>query len=77
VPTSWSSTATSTTTRRGSLAGDNPSSSIVIDSSVFARNGARDGLSHNLYINHVASFMIEQGPRTQNSNMLAYGEEAS
>jgi hypothetical protein len=101
----------------------------VIDSSVFARNGARDGLSHNLYINHVASFtlrysystdarvghlvksralrdyilydrltgergtdsyeldlpngglsyvigtVIEQGPRTQNSNMLAYGEE--
>ena len=115
--------------QEGILAGDNPASSIVIDSSVFARNGAGDGFSHNLYINHVRSFtlrysystdarvghlvksralrnyilydrltgergtdsyeldlpngglsyvigtVIEQSTNTQNSNMLAYGEE--
>ncbi len=115
--------------QEGILAGDNPASNIVIDSSVFARNGAGDGFSHNLYINHVRSFtlrysystdarvghlvksralrnyilydrltgergtdsyeldlpngglsyvigtVIEQGASTQNSNMLAYGEE--
>lgn len=117
--------------QEGILAGDNPASNIVIDSSVFAHNGAGDGFSHNLYINHVRSFtlrysystgahvghlvksralrnyivydrltgergndsyeldlpngglsyvigtVIEQGTRTQNSNMLAYGEEGS
>jgi len=115
--------------QEGILAGDNPVSRIVIDSSVFARNGAGDGFSHNIYINHVHSFtlrysystgarvghlvksralrnyilydrltgehgtdsyeldlpngglsyvigtVIEQGARTQNPNMLAYGEE--
>ena len=115
--------------QEGILAADNPASSIVIDSSVFARNGAGDGFSHNIYINHVRSFtlrysystdarvghlvksralrnyilydrltgergtdsyeldlpdgglsyvlgtVIEQGPSTQNPNMLAYGEE--
>jgi hypothetical protein len=115
--------------QEGILAGDNPASNIVIDSSVFARNGAGDGFSHNIYINHVRSFtlrfsystdarvghlvksralrnyilydrlsgergtdsyeldlpngglsyvigtVIEQGPNTQNPNMLAYGEE--
>jgi Right handed beta helix region len=115
--------------QEGILAGDNPASNIVIDSSVFARNGAGDGYSHNIYINHVRSFtlrfsystdarvghlvksralrnyilydrlsgergtdsyeldlpngglsyvigtVIEQGPNTQNPNMLAYGEE--
>ena len=115
--------------QEGSLAADNPSSSIVIDSSVFARNGAGDGFSHNIYINHVRGFtlrysystdarvghlvksralrnyilydrltgergtdsyeldvpngglsyvigtVIQQGSRTQNPNMLAYGEE--
>ncbi|HUA05914.1 MAG TPA: right-handed parallel beta-helix repeat-containing protein [Solirubrobacteraceae bacterium] len=44
--------------QEGILAGDNPASSIVIDSSVFARNGAGDGFSHNLYINHVRSFTL-------------------
>jgi Right handed beta helix region len=115
--------------QEGILAADNPTSSIVIDSSVFAHNGAGDGFSHNIYINHVRSFtlrysystdarvghlvksralrnfilydrltgergtdsyeldlpngglsyvigtVIEQGTRTQNPNMLAYGEE--
>jgi hypothetical protein len=117
--------------QEGILAADNPASSIVIDSSVFARNGAGDGFSHNIYINHVRSFtlrysystdarvghlvksralrnyilydrltgehgtdsyeldlpngglsyvigtVIEQGTRTENPNMLAYGEEGS
>lgn len=115
--------------QEGILAGDNPVSDIVIDSSVFKDNGAGDGYSHNLYINHVRSFtlrgsyatgarvghlvksraarnyilydrltgelgtdsyeldlpngglsfvigtVLQQGPHTQNPNMLAYGEE--
>jgi hypothetical protein len=44
--------------QEGILAGDNPASRIVIDSSVFARNGAGDGFSHNIYINHVRSFTL-------------------
>lgn len=44
--------------QEGILAADNPSSNIVIDSSVFARNGAGDGFSHNIYINHVRSFTL-------------------
>jgi hypothetical protein len=44
--------------QEGILAGDNPASSIVIDFSVFARNGAGDGFSHNLYVNHVRSFTL-------------------
>jgi hypothetical protein len=117
--------------QEGILAGDNPASNIVIDSSVFADNGAGDGFSHNIYINHVRSFtlrdsystdarvghlvksraarnyilydrltgergtdsyeldlpngglsfvigtVLQQGPNTQNPNMLAYGEEGS
>jgi hypothetical protein len=117
--------------QEGILAGDNPASNIVIDSSVFADNGAGDGFSHNIYINHVRSFtlrdsystdarvghlvksraarnyilydrltgergtdsyeldlpngglsfvigtVLQQGPSTQNPNMLAYGEEGS
>jgi hypothetical protein len=115
--------------QEGILAGDNAASDIVIDSSVFRDNGAGDGYSHNLYINHIRSFtlrdsystgarvghlvksraarnyilydrltgergtdsyeldlpngglsyvigtVLQQGPRTQNPNMLAYGEE--
>ncbi len=37
----------------GILAGDAPGSTIVIEGSEFAHNGAGDGQSHNLYINHV------------------------
>lgn len=44
--------------QEGILAADNPASAIVIDSSVFARNGAGDGYSHNLYIDHVRSFTM-------------------
>ncbi len=115
--------------QEGILAADNPTSNIVIDASVFRDNGAGDGFSHNIYINHVHSFtlrdsystdarvghlvksraarnyilydrlsgeqgtdsyeldlpnggltyvigtVLQQGPRTQNPNMLAYGEE--
>jgi len=43
----------------GILAGDNPASDIVIEDSEFARNGAGDGYSHNMYINHVRSFTLE------------------
>jgi hypothetical protein len=44
--------------QEGILAADNPTSAIVIDSSVFADNGAGDGYSHNIYINHVRSFTL-------------------
>ena len=118
-----------TTTRRASSPPTTRPADIVIDSSVFADNGAGDGFSHNIYINHVRSFtlrdsystdarvghlvksraarnyilydrlsgeqgtdsyeldlpngglsyvigtVLQQGPRTQNPNMLAYGEE--
>lgn len=37
----------------GILAGDKAGSTIVIEGSEFAHNGAGDGQSHNLYINHV------------------------
>lgn len=117
--------------QEGILAADNPASNIIIDTSVFRANGAGDGYSHNLYINHVRSFtlrdsystgarvghlvksraarnyilydrltgeqgtdsyeldlpngglsyvigtVLEQGSRTQNPNMLAYGEEGN
>lgn len=117
--------------QEGILVADNPASNIVIDTSVFRANGAGDGYSHNLYINHVRSFtlrdsystgarvghlvksraarnyilydrltgeqgtdsyeldlpdgglsyvigtVLEQGSRTQNPNMLAYGEEGN
>ena len=37
----------------GILAGDAAGSTILIEASEFAHNGAGDGQSHNLYINHV------------------------
>lgn len=37
----------------GILAGDNAESEILIEYCEFAHNGAGDGYSHNLYINHV------------------------
>lgn len=37
----------------GILAGDHPGSTITIEYSEFAHNGAGDGQSHNLYIGHV------------------------
>lgn len=39
----------------GILAGDDEDSDIVVQNSIFERNGYGDGYSHNLYINHVRS----------------------
>ncbi len=43
----------------GILAGDNANSNILIEYSEFANNGYGDGYSHNMYINHIASFTIQ------------------
>lgn len=43
----------------GILAGDDPDSDIVVTDSEFADNGYGDGLSHNLYINHVRSLTFQ------------------
>ena len=115
--------------QEGILAGDSPTSQILIETTEFADNGYRDGQSHNIYVNHVAQFtlkfsyshdaisghlvksralqnfilynrlsgesgtssyeldlpnggrsyvignVLEQGPRTENSAIVAYGEE--
>jgi hypothetical protein len=115
----------------GILAGDNPTSHIVIENTEFAENGYGDGQSHNIYINHIARFtlrfsyshdaisghlvksravenfilynrltgesgtssleldlpngglsyvignVIQQGPFTENSTIVAYGEEGA
>jgi len=50
--------------QEGILAGDNPASDVVIDSSVFTDNGAGDGYSHNIYINHVRSFTLRDSYST-------------
>ncbi|MBM2813654.1 MAG: type sorting protein [Ignavibacteria bacterium] len=42
----------------GILAGDNAASTIRIEFCEFARNGAGDGYSHNLYINHVKQLIF-------------------
>ena len=42
----------------GILAGDNTGSTILIEYSEFARNGAGDGMTHNLYINHVDTLIF-------------------
>jgi hypothetical protein len=42
----------------GILAGENTASTITIEASEFARNGAGDGYSHNLYIGHVAQLVF-------------------
>ena len=44
--------------QEGLLAGANPAASVVIDHSEFARNGAGDGYSHNLYVGAVGSLTI-------------------
>jgi len=115
----------------GILAGENPDSQILIENTEFADNGYRDGLSHNVYIGHIAQFtlrysyshdaisghlvksrasqnfilynrltgesgtssyeldlpnggrsyvignVLEQGPRTENSTIVAYAEEGA
>lgn len=45
--------------QNGILAGDNPDSDIVIEHCEFDRNGAGDGYSHNIYINHVRSLVYQ------------------
>jgi hypothetical protein len=50
--------------QEGILAADNPASDVVIDASVFTDNGAGDGYSHNLYINHVRSFTLRDSYST-------------
>ncbi len=42
--------------QNGILASDSDTSHIVVERSEFGYNGYGDGLTHNLYINHVASF---------------------
>lgn len=42
----------------GILAGDEPSSTITIETTEFANNGYPDGQSHNIYINHIQSFVL-------------------
>jgi hypothetical protein len=42
----------------GILAGDNAGSKILIEKSEFAFNGFGDGLSHNLYINHIDTLVF-------------------
>jgi uncharacterized protein (TIGR03437 family) len=42
----------------GLLAGDNPSSRVVIEHSEFAANGSGDGDSHNIQVNHIAQFTL-------------------
>ncbi len=42
----------------GILAGDNADSEILIERSVFTDNGAGDGFSHNMYINHIKKLTL-------------------
>lgn len=42
----------------GILAGDKAGSTILIEHSEFSHNGAGDGLTHNLYINHVDTLIF-------------------
>ncbi|HJU40256.1 MAG TPA: right-handed parallel beta-helix repeat-containing protein [Tahibacter sp.] len=42
----------------GILAGDKSGSTILIEHSEFARNGAGDGQTHNLYVNHVDTLIF-------------------
>jgi hypothetical protein len=42
----------------GILAGNNLSSTIIVEGSEFEQSGAGDGLSHAIYINHVKAFIF-------------------
>lgn len=44
--------------QNGILAGKNPASEIVIESSEFANNGEGDGQTHNMYIGNVKKFTL-------------------
>ena len=56
----------------GILAGDNPESDILIEHTEFDHNGAGDGQSHNLYINHVRklTFQFNWSHRAQIGHLL-------
>jgi MYXO-CTERM domain-containing protein len=56
----------------GILAGDNPDSHILIEGTEFDHNGAGDGYSHNLYINHVGklTFQFNWSHRAQIGHLL-------
>jgi hypothetical protein len=45
--------------QNGILAGNNPESDIIVEYSEFSNNGAGDGFSHNIYINHVRSLIFQ------------------
>jgi len=45
--------------QNGILAGQNPMSEIVVESSEFADNGTGDGYTHNIYIGTVKSFTLQ------------------
>jgi hypothetical protein len=66
--------------QEGILAGEDPASRIVIDSSVFARNGAGDGYSHNIYINRLPSLRdqwhVRQRPGPRRRHRRGPGSEA-
>ena len=42
----------------GILAGDNAKSTILVEFSQFYQNGSGDGRTHNIYINHIAKFIL-------------------
>ncbi len=52
----------------GILAGANPNSDILIETSEFGYNGAGDGLSHNIYIGHIRRFTL-RGCYSHHSNI--------
>ncbi len=44
--------------QEGILAGDNPESDIIIDSSAFVHNGTQTGQVHGIYINHIRTLVV-------------------
>jgi Right handed beta helix region len=42
----------------GILAGNSPSSQILIENTEFGENGYNDGFAHNIYINHISRFTL-------------------
>lgn len=46
--------------QEGILTGADPASTILIEDSEFARNGAGDGFSHNMYIGDVGTFILRR-----------------
>lgn len=52
----------------GILTGADPTSDILIEGSIFDRNGFGDGFSHNMYIGHVRSFTL-RGSHTHDARV--------